>query len=411
MSRGWRYYAANALTKDFIHTDLPLNNVQITRTLNGPTSIRAEIDSSWDGLRDSSGNPLLQEWGTIILAEKNGQIRAGGILVNSDFDGPKWTLDVKGFTAYPQGQILERPYTYTDTGSDADGVDPITVVKWLYGNEGLGYFEDARLGVTFNNVASKYRLGTWTYVQTTTVKVKGKDTKQKVTLTKDINGVDVERPSGVTKATYALSQYDNIDVGQKIDEYAKQTPFDYVEYYGWSDDTHDHFVQRLDFGYPRLGTKRNDLRFAEGENITELVSVKSNGEDFVNSVRVIGSGEGKDQKSVTVGNRDGRLRRMALHTDQTLKTDETLTATGWDIFNAKHHLIDIAAITIDANHPNAPMGSFDVGDDIYVETFIGWQKLGLWVRVTELNYDTSEETLSLTTARSDSFRYVPGGTQ
>ncbi|WP_328691385.1 hypothetical protein OHA74_20715 [Streptomyces phaeochromogenes] len=407
----WRYYALDVLTKQFIHRDLPLQDVDITLTLNGPQTIRASINPEWPDLFDSDGEPLLKEWSALILAEKDGVIRAGGILVNSDFEGSKWTLDIKGFTAYAQGQILERTYAFKETGTSSDGVDPIAVVKWLWGNEGLGYFEDARLGVTFNSATSDYRLGTWKYTTTETTKVKGKNVKKTVTKTQDINGVKVTKPSGtIVDATYNLFSYDNIDVGQKIDELAKQTPFDYQEFYGWANDAHSAITMRFDFGSPRLGGKRAQLRFAEGENVSQVIAVKADGDGYANSIRVIGSGEGKDQKAVTLGTRDGRLRRMVLHADQTLKTNETLTSTGHAILNTKNTFLDITSVTL-IDHPNAPIGSFGVGDDIQVETHIGWQKVKLWVRITSYSFSPDEGTVTLTTTRSDSFRYIPGGSE
>src|SRR5690606_42144239 len=56
-------------------------------------------------------------------------------------------------------------------------------------------------------------------------------------------------------------------------------------------------------------------------------------------------------------------------------------------------------------HPHAPFGSYQVGDDVLVQTWRAWEEVSLWVRIISLSYDPETDEVAVTCRRSDSFRY------
>src|SRR3954469_14056590 len=89
---------------------LRLSRPKIIDALWGPTKIAGVLDPVYRRLQADDGRPLLDEWGTVIYAEADGQIRGASIYRNGDFDGPQWRLDCAGFAAYPTGMGYEGEY-------------------------------------------------------------------------------------------------------------------------------------------------------------------------------------------------------------------------------------------------------------------------------------------------------------
>ena len=57
------------------------------------------------------------------------------------------------------------------------------------------------------------------------------------------------------------------------------------------------------------------------------------------------------------------------------------------------------------DHPNAPLGSWQLGDDVLVRADLPWLgEVEVWVRITGWSL-TGESTATLTVQRSDLFRY------
>ena len=418
-STNWRYHALNIVTGEWLHRELPLRSPSLTETLSGPGAISATIDPDLGTLKTSDGSPILDEWSTLIVAEADGAVRTAGILANADLNGPSMNLDCVGFTAYPQHQTLEDSLTWTGNASLAaggHGVDPLTVVRALWAS--LQSKPDADLGVVVDDTTSPFCLGAFTNVQ-----AQQKDTAHPDASTdpKEVGeDVPIDRPwaptdklptpaSGKTLTWgYTLAWWDNVDIGAKIDELAKQTPFDYREDVSWADADHNALSLRLRLGAPRLGTRRDDLRFVEGENVSQVIPIHLSGDDYGNYVYALGSGEGQTQIRTTVSKRDGRLRRMVQLTDGSATSTSSLNAAATQQLNLSNKLVNIVGFTV-RDHPNARIGSFQVGDDVLVQTHVGWQPTSLWVRIMSAAISPETGEVAITCSRSDRFNYTPGG--
>lgn len=437
----WRYHALRLFPeREWLHRDLPLKDMQIAPALSGPQALSATLEPDVAGIQDSQGRPLLQDWNTLIVAEADGIIRGGGILDTSTFTGQKWELELTGFSTLPKGQAMTATLAYggdNATGRDADGptsgvgADPIQIVKDLWAQVQAKPRGD--LGVTFGGSSStKYRSATWHYIfdvwtfspdASTTVEI-----SYPTSATADDNGVypaktlntvaingtgftkkktrstDAKLPAGKhVYWEYHLYDYDVTDVGQKIDDLTQATPFDWVEAIDWADAAKSDIRLRIDFGYPRLGRNRPDLRFVEGENVTEVIVVKTGGDDYANAVIALGAGEGKDQIRAEVTKDDGLLRREKVVTATWISDKTQLKQYATAYLNTLTGSVDIEGFTL-RQHPNA---SFAVGDDVTVQVATGWAAgMTLKVRITGYAYAPDTDTISVTCKRSSAFSYT-----
>lgn len=220
-----------------------------------------------------------------------------------------------------------------------------------------------------------------------------------------VDGTETALVDPVPAEPYALTWWESTDCGNELDKLAQETPFDYSEEHFWDGDVIRHRV-RVD--YPRLGRRRS-LAFVQGANVTNVVTVTRSGDDFANTVIVLGKGEGSAMIRAEVAVRDGRLRRPVVITDKSIATQSRAVAVARAEFIVRQLLPVITSISV-IDHPNAPIGSWNIGDDILIKAdlpWIGWTEI--WCRVTSWSLD-SDYTATLTVARSDSFRYGPSGT-
>src|SRR5687768_18271789 len=108
--RAWRYIAARVNgdgTEDFLDWEVPLIDAEITDVLSGISSITGKIAPEIARLKNADGTPLFREWETALYAEHDGEIRGGGILTNSGFNGATWDCEFSGFIGYWK----DMPYT------------------------------------------------------------------------------------------------------------------------------------------------------------------------------------------------------------------------------------------------------------------------------------------------------------
>lgn len=358
----WRYIAQRALTGEFLDFDVPLQREELQWSLSGAGSLRGSVAPDVGGLRASDGSPLFDEWGTLLYAEADGEIRWGGILTSSTFEGSQWSIEAAGFTTYPHG----TPYlgTYSKTS-----VDPLDALREIWRH--VQSFKDGGLGMVIPSTKTPVRLGS-------------------------------------NDEPYTLDWWDAKDCGDEIDTLAKETPFDFAEQHSWASD--GTIAHKLLIGYPRLGTKRRDLAFVMGDNVTNVVTVQRDGSQYASAVLGLGAGEGskslRRSTSVTLPN---RLRRVSVYSDKSITSSSRMDSLIRDELQTRRNLLDIAQVDV-IDHPNAPLGAWQLGDDVLVQADVPWLgEVRLWCRITGWSL-TSDTRASLTVQRSDKFTYG-GSTQ
>lgn len=393
MARGWRYIATRLNgdgTETVIDDSLPLTGVSIENVLSGDSSINATISPAYLNLKDSSGQLVIAPWSTAIYAEQGGEIRAGGIVTNPSRSKQSLSIEAVGFTGYARempwigAQPTSTPSGWSvPAGKDGSGfgvrVDPIDMMRVIWAE--IQSHPGGNIGLQF--------------APTTTGGA--------VTLGTDLESVEFD-PAGddppVTfeAGPYKLNWYTNHDLGGDIDTLAADTPFDFVERHYWSGDQIIHYV---DIGYPRIGRKREDIRFVYGRNVYEEPDMEVDSAMFATGVMVLGAGEGSSTvRYVKEPNPTNSLRRIAVVTDDRIKSYTEGRNRADREYQARSKILDVTTITA-IDHPDAPFGSVGLGDEVLLEGRGDWGDFSLWVRVTAISYSPESSTAQYTVTRTD----------
>lgn len=379
-----RIIAQRVLTGEFLSWDVPFNeDASAVRELSGPGGVFGSIDPAVARMIANDGNPLIREWSTALYREDdNGKIHGGGIVVRvtEDEDG---TLNVEapGFSTYPHGIVHARTYTAPI------GADALDVYRelWSY----VQSFPDSDLAVTVDDTKSGELVEEVVELET------GKAKKG------DKGESEIVEPGHVIKP-YRLPRWEYRDCGEEMNAMLEVASADYIEHHKWNAD-HTAIQHHIELGVPRLGKKRRDLRFVEGENIIEAVPLTIDGDEFAQDVYGIGKGEGRKMRHTRKVQRDDRIRRTALFVDKfaNQRRLERLTARE---FNRRNDTRGFESVVI-RDHPNARIAQIDPGDDILIEAHLDWHgRVRLWNRVLSIETSMAEDAALLRVARSDQFR-------
>ena len=375
--RGWRYFATRLNgdgTETLIHADLPMEEVTIDDVLSGHNAISGKFEPVFKTLLAADGQPLLREYSTAIYAENDGDIRGGGILTHSGFEGPSWAVEATGFTGY----AIDLPYV--DSGYKGIKVDPIDVARVI-----------------------------WTHIQSKPggdigLEFAPTTTKGKVSIGTELRQVEFDTQSGpisFESGPYKLNWYTNHNLASDFDNLAAETPFDYHERHFWDGDTIRH---RVDIGYPKIGRRRDELRFVYGVNVFDAPSMDRDGALYASGSMVLGAGEGAGMiMSLRERPRtpDGRLRRIAVVVDDTIKSKTSANKRADAENQWRARLEDIESFVV-RDHPNAPLGAVQVGDEIRIEGQGDWIDLDMWVRVLGISVQPATGNVAeYTVARTD----------
>src|SRR5690625_8035569 len=96
----WRYIVQALPSGEWLEWDLPLSRVEVVHELSGPGGLTGTVPVEIGRLLTPDGKALLLPWACAIWAVASGEIRGGGILVRSEFNGQSWTIDCVGLSGY-----------------------------------------------------------------------------------------------------------------------------------------------------------------------------------------------------------------------------------------------------------------------------------------------------------------------
>jgi hypothetical protein len=427
MAEQWQYFAQRILDGTWLdRVGAQMTSVTMTWDL-ATDQFQGTITPQDRDRTASDGRPLFDEWSTAIYAVESGIIRWGGLLIDSEFTGPGWVLGAVGFRGYPNGNM------YNGAVWTQNAIDPLDVVRYIWSY--LQTQPGGNLGLVADTTASTARVGAATYVTApgnqslTQIATAANLTLAQIqalnsTANRSANGYTYQSlpatgnvPAGVPVITalspYTLAWYNGTDCGQELSNLAQSAPFGMSESHAWADAGQNTVSHRLVLGYPRIGTRQQNLRFVEGENITALVDVSRNGVDYANELLGIGAGTGSAAVRTTVGSPDPyRLRRCGSVVNQMITDAGQLSSLAQRMLTTLQAPLagQIGSCTW-LNHPNAPLGSFAQGDDVLISVKNGWLAgQDIWHRITSYTYNPATMTGTLTMARSDSFTYEPSAT-
>jgi hypothetical protein len=354
---------------EFLHTELPLTDVSITLGLNSTDELTAQVTPAFASLKDDAGRPLFDEYGTAIWAENDGDIRGGGILVGSSLVGPKWGLRCTGLAGYPYGM----PYT----GSGYLGVEVDPMDTWRAAWDHLQSQPGGNLALQISQVKSGLKVG---------VKLEQ--------ISYDTESGPIAFESGPIK----MNWYETHDLGEYISDLAEATPFEYRERHWWEGSEIKH---ALDAGYPRLGRRLTDMRFALGENIFASPAMDRDGSKYASDALVLGAGNGRTMIKGYAHNNTGKIRRVAVVEKKQVRT--IAAANSYALAWVKRSIVSGSISTVLLrNHPHAPVTAIKPGDEIPLNVSDDWTDQLIWCRVNsiQISPDSSDDA-TLTVVRSD----------
>ncbi len=208
---------------------------------------------------------------------------------------------------------------------------------------------------------------------------------------------------------YALESWEAQDCGRLIDDLAKSAPFDWFEEHYWSGDVPQ---TRIRIAYPRTGRRLDgddSPTFQQGVNITVQLQPKTTGGDFANTMFGIGAGEGAGSIRRLISKRDGRIRRVATLQSKDIKSKQDMVTRLSAELIARQETLAVDSVVV-ANHPNSPRGTYNLGDDIFVQGRVPhYGDFGLWHRIVGIT-DNTDGTTEISLQLTDSFTYGAGVT-
>ncbi|MER6109390.1 hypothetical protein [Streptomyces hirsutus] len=395
---GWRYIAMRTVSQDVLDWDVPFKpDSPPRRELSGPGQMAGTITPEYMRLMAKpDGLPVLAEWATSLFAEFNGRIRWGGLITNIAYQGQAMKVTCAGYTAYPN----EMPYLGPGIRSGA-----VIPKKWAYDGKDKnndGYIDGSKPRKKMpkrpkDTISSRwdafdvYR-HVWSHLQSYKMGRLG------LTIDKHDSGYKLGAASG--KDPWELQWWENPDCGQVLSDVMGLARADYLERHYW-DGSKEKILHHVDLGRRRLGKSRPDLRFAQGENVIEIATPNHQGSHFANNVYVLGKGSGKKTARARVVVDDKRVRRAKLVTYKSTANARTLTEHGKKIRARHSQQLTIPSIAV-RHHPNAPLGSWQLGDRILVQVDIPWVgELAIWHRIVSEEIDPAAGTAVLNLTRSD----------
>ncbi len=378
--RGLRFIARNIIDGRVVDWDVPLVAPEITWTLSGPTVIKGGIEPENITVVEEK----LDAWATWLDVEENGIIRASGIMQPVAIADERFEIEAVGVAGYPQGLPFMSELSEVE-------FDALAAVRRIWAHL-LSFPDAAPLNVELSQNTCGLLLGTPAFPKT------------------DASGFVETDASGNTvmedAKPYELNWWGDVDCGREIDQLARTVPFDYVERPEWSPD-HDRVTHRIELGFPRVGRLRDDLRFVLDENMTEVFVVREQPGTYASQVIVRGAGEGRDGVRGYAGTRTPRrLRRVTVVTDKAVMTSTRADARAADELRRRQSVLTVGEITVHDWHPNAPIGSFEVGDDIVIQAPISYLgDVKLIHRIVSYTWSPDAGVITVELARSEDFYY------
>ncbi|MFF4408478.1 hypothetical protein ACFY1P_29540 [Streptomyces sp. NPDC001407] len=357
----YRYLTQDALTGDWLTLDLPLTDVEFGPQLNGPGHLKGELSPRLA----HTAIDLVDPGNTLIYVERDGLLRWGGIIWQAVPEGNTLKIEASGWTSYlhrrhdVDGELGGRaPYVYTD---------PCQIARDI-----VAYAQsvpDGNLGITVDGTTSAAKTGT---------------------------------PADPWHSRW----WENPNLGDQFDNLFKAAASpDHTCTVHW--DAQHRPVRRIQLGYPRLGARRTDIYFSTGINIVDSVPVTYSADEYAQVVIATGVGEGRAKQRSTDAVRNNRLRLEQVLDLPEVRGVDVLAKRARAERTWRQVMGTVEQITV-RDHPAAPIGSWQVGDDVRVTVRDQWTRYSGWCRITGWTVHPQTpggESATLTLDPAESYHY------
>lgn len=372
--KGWSFFATKLNgdgTETELAVDLPLTSPTITEELAAPSAFTARVSPEIQSLKTAAGGPLFSPYSTAIYVEHDGAIRYGFLLRTVEMDNDELRLSGSGFASYLDG------LPWTNSVQKFYDTDPLSIVRrvWDY----VQSHPRGNLGVTLTpaTLTTPARVGV----------------KKAAAATQEAQDEPV-----------LLANYATHNLGEVVDGLLEAGSVDYVErHYRRPDGTIAH---ELALAHPRMGSRRTDIRFEIGENVVTVPPVDMDYTDYATEVVVLGAGEGDKMirgHAVNPSPGDG-LRRVAVYPAKHIGR----TATALSVAASRAKQLQRGILTVEElkvhGHPNAPLFSWGVGDEVRLTGDAGWAgHIDMFVRILSTTFNPTDH------ANAATLRVTPAG--
>ena len=370
----FRFIVEEAVTGNILCRDLTVIKPKVLRALSGPCHIEFDVD-----YHDPSTQGIyFKPWGHWIHAEKliygDRRIWCSGLVQPSQVDKKTGVthLVAQGFAGYPKGMPWLENWNPL-------AIDPFEVVHKIWNH--LQSYSNGNLGVTVTPALSGIEmLPGYAF---------------------DGNILNLDFFAEFIRAV------DKEDCQNHIDKLARDIPFDFIEQSGWNSDRTGIWKQ-IFLGYPIAGYEQNWLRFIINENVMEAVPHIETQIDWVSDVTIDGWFPGTEY-SATLTNADPtRYRRCISQDDAKINSDERAAAWARRKLTRRQTPAYWESIIVDMGHPNAPFGTYDVGDRIMVSGYMPWVgNVFQQHKILAIAVDEAKGACELTLKAEGAFEYDP----
>lgn len=384
----FRFIIEEAVSGEIVARDLNVMEPKLLRQLSGPCTIQFKVHPQDPSVQkdDGSGPILFKPWGHWCHVEKeiNGERRImfSGIFKPSETDPKTGILDAQfeGFSNYPK----DIPWL---ENWNPIAVDPFEIVKEIWDHLQHGH---AAGGADFINGD----LGVEVFPQ--------------FSGTQMLPGFSFDGEDFILDFfAIFIRAIDFQDCGDYINKLARDIPFDYFERSEWNEER-TGINKKLELAYPRGGAYQENLAFRMGENVSEAKPKLESDIEWTSDVIIRGWFPGKVYSSSLSNTDPLRYRRTVLEEDVHVNSDERTAAWSHRQLTRRQVPAYWEQITINMWHPNAPYGSYDVGDSIRVQGRMPWVgNLDQWHKIIAISVDPATNTCQLSLRAEGAFTYDP----
>lgn len=384
-----------ARTGRIVSYDLAVANPKVMRRLSGACIIQFDVDYRHPSASDPlTGKPIeFKPWGHWCHVEYNyrgeRKIWASGLMKPSEVDPENGILhaEFEGFSAYPTGIPWLQNW-------NPIAVDPFTVFDKVWTH--LQSYENGNLGVT--------------------VYCYGEDpiTGQEIKVIPPVSNTQMLPGFSFDGNKFILDFFavfiravDFTDCGEYLSKLARDIPFDFFEESTWNS-THTAIEKWIRLAYPSGGLMQDQLSFRLNENIFQAKSRIESEIEWASDIIIRGWFPGKVYSSQIQNADPKRFRRTVIEEDVQINSNERALAWSHRQLARRQFPYYWESIIVNMYHPNAPFGSYDVGDVIRVQGVMPWVgEVDQAHKIIGMSLDLTTNTCELTLRAEGAFNYDP----